>query len=198
MQLRVTGKNIDVGDALRDQVRDRLDSALGKYFDGGASVNVTVERERSGFKTDCRVHLDSGMDLQSTGQAGDAYQSFDQAAVKLEKRLRRYNRRLKDHHKEFNGAEAVQAASYVIASGDEETEEDETPLEDNPVVIAESQTAIRSMTVGMAVMSLDLSDAPVCVFHNVASGRLNIVYRRSDGHVGWIDPPHGSEQGARG
>ncbi len=197
MQLRVTGKNIDVGDALRMQVQDRIDQALGKYFDGGASVNVTVEKERTGFKTDCRVHLDSGIDLQSTGQAGDAYQSFEQAAIKIEKRLRRYKRRLKDHHK--SGSEVVelgQSMSYVIAASDEELE-DEAETGDNPVVIAESQTALRSMTVGMAVMSLDLSDAPVCVFHNVATGRLNVVYRRADGNVGWIDPPHSTEQEAR-
>lgn len=197
MQLRVTGKNIDVGDALRDQVRGRLDSAVGKYFDGGASANVTIEKERSGFKTDCRVHLDSGIDLKSSGQAGDAYQSFDQAALKLEKRLRRYNRRLKDHHKNGSGgAEPVQAPSYVIAASDEEIEEHETG-EDNPIVIAESQTAIRAMTVGMAVMSLELSEAPVCVFHNVATGRMNVVYRRADGNVGWIDPPHSNAQEAR-
>lgn len=196
MQLRVTGKNIDVGDALRVQVQDRLDAAIGKYFDGGASVNVIVEKGRSGFKTDCRVHLDSGIDLQSTGQAGDAYQSFDQAAVKIEKRLRRYNRRLKDHHKEGGPVELGQAMSYVIAAEEEDAEAE--PSLDNPVVIAESQTALRSMTVGMAVMALDLSEAPVCVFHNVASGRLNVVYRRADGNVGWIDPPHSAEQEARG
>lgn len=197
MQLRVTGKNIDVGDALRDQVRERLDGALGKYFDGGASIAVTVEREKSGFKTDCRVHLDSGMDLQTSGQAGDAYLSFDQAALKLEKRLRRYNRRLKDHHKNGGAAEFGQATSYVIAASEDEADE-EAPLEDNPVVIAEGLTALRSMTVGMAVMSLDLSEAPVCVFHNVANGRLNVVYRRPDGNVGWIDPPGSGAEEARG
>ena len=196
MQLRVTGKNIDVGDALRDQVEARLEQALGKYFDRGASVNVTVERERAGFKTDCRMHLDSGIDLQTTGQASDAYASFDQAAIKLEKRLRRYNRRLKDHQKGGGAVELAQAASYVIAAEDEDVEE-LSELQDNPIIIAESQTSIRSMTVGMAVMSLDLSESPLCVFHNVANGRMNVVYRRSDGNVGWIDPPHSNGKEAR-
>lgn len=195
MQLRITGKNIDVGEALRTQVSERLSGALGKYFDGGWSAWVTVAREGAGFRTECRVHLDSGIDLQSRGHAGDAYLSFDQAADRLEKRLRRYKRRLKDHHAEGAG-EPQTVMDYTIAAGDE-TEEEIEPVDDNPVVIAETRTTIRWMTVGMAVMAMDLADSPVTVFRNVANGRLNVVYRRADGNIGWIDPPDAGEQEAR-
>jgi len=198
MQLRVTGKNIDIGDALRDQVSERLNVALAKYFNGGWSGQVTVEREGTGFRTECRVHLDSGIDLQSRGTAGDAYQSFDQAAERIEKRLRRYKRRLKDHHTEHADSASQAATSYVIAATEDDTSEDETPPDDNPIVIAEAQTAVRPMTVGMAVMAMDLSESPIVLFKNVANGRLNIVYRRQDGNIGWIDPAESDEKEAHG
>jgi ribosome hibernation promoting factor len=197
MQLRVTGKNIDIGDTLREQVSERLGVALGKYFNGGWSGQVTVEREGTGFRTECRVHLDSGMDLQSRGQAGDAYLSFDQAAERIEKRLRRYKRRLKDHHGEHSD-EPTAATSYVIAATDEDDSSESAATDDNPVVIAETTTAVRRMTAGMAVMAMDLAEAPVVVFRNVANGRLNVVYRRQDGNIGWIDPAESDEKEARG
>ncbi len=188
MHLQISGKNIDVGSALRTQVDERLTGALKKYFDGGWSAQVTVEREGTGFRTECRVHLDSGIDLKARGQAGDAYLSFDQAADRLEKRLRRYKRRLKDHHGEGAG-EPLAAIDYTIAAEVEESDDESAAIEDNPVVIAETQTNIRWMTVGMAVMAMDLAEAPVMVFRNTANGRLNIVYRRADGNIGWMDPP---------
>lgn len=198
MQLRVTGKNIDVGDALRKQVTDRLGAALEKYFDGGWSGQVTVEREGVGFRTECRIHLDSGIDLQSRGKAQDAHLSFDQAAERIEKRLRRYKRRLKDHHLEHTAEEPSAATSYVIAPPAEENDGKEAVVDDNPIVIAETQTKVRRMTVGMAVMALDLAEEPVFVFRNIASDRLNVVYRRGDGNIGWIDPTESGEQKARG
>lgn len=188
MQLRITGKNIDIGDALRQQVVDRLNLALGKYFDGGWSGQVTIEREGIGFRTECRVHLDSGMDLQSHAVANDAYLSFDSAAERIEKRLRRYKRRLKNHHEQAGEELPAAAMSYVIAAAGEGSEEEEESVDDNPVVVAETETKVRRMTVGMAVMALDLSEAPVVVFRNMANGRLNVVYRRADGNIGWIDP----------
>ena len=198
MQLRVTGKNIDIGDALRDQVSERLGVALGKFFNGGWSGQVTVEREGAGFRTECRVHLDSGIDLQSRGIASDAYMSFDQAAERIEKRLRRYNRRLKDHHAEHGNAVVYSATSYVIAAPDEDEGDETATADDNPIVIAETETSVRKMTVGMAVMSMDLAEAPVVVFRNIASNRLNVVYRRQDGNIGWIDPAESDEKEARG
>ena len=186
MQLRVTGKNMDLGDALRGQVNDRLGSALGKYFDGGYTAEVVMEREGSGIRTECHVHLDTGIDLQSHGASQDPYTSFDQAAERIEKRLRRYKSRLKDHH--ANAADALAVTDYTIAAPAEEDVE-ELPADDNPVIIAETPKKIRSMTPGMAVMALDLAQAPVLVFTNAATGRLNVVYRREDGNFGWINPP---------
>jgi ribosomal subunit interface protein len=198
MQLRVTGKNIDIGDALREQVSERLGHAMEKYFGAGWSGQVTVEREGIGFRTECHIHLDSGIDLQSRGVAPDAYASFDQAAEHIEKRLRRYNRRLKDHHLEHGGAEPQPATDYVIAAPGEEESGEEPEGGDNPVIVAETQTQVRRMTVGMAVMAMDLSEASVVVFHNIATNRLNVVYRRKDGNIGWIDPAEAGEQEARG
>ncbi len=198
MQLRVTGKNIDIGDSLRDQVSARLGVAMGKYFDGGWSGQVTVEREGAGFRTECRIHLDSGIDLQSRGHGGDAYMSFDQAAGHIEKRLRRYNRRLKDHHNEHGSAEQQAATSYVIAAPEEDEAGETAVVDDNPIVIAETPTSLRKMTVGMAVMAMDLAEAPVILFQNVANGRMNVVYRRQDGNIGWIDPAESGEKEARG
>lgn len=198
MQLRVTGKNIDVGDSLREQILERVNLALEKYFDGGWSGQVTIEREGAGFRTECRIHLDSGMDLQSRGDSQDAHQSFDQAAERLEKRLRRYKRRLKDHHLEHDEEDSLSATSYVIAAPAEEPPAEDDGVDDNPVVIAETESRVRRMTVGMAVMALDLSEAPVVMFRNIASGRMNVVYRRGDGNIGWIDPAESGEQKVRG
>lgn len=182
MGLQISGKRMDIGEALRRQVESRMGEALQKYFDGGFTGHVTVEREGSGFKTDCTIHLDTGITLQAHGQAQDAYQSFDIAAERIEKRLRRYNRRLKEHHTPRPGESA---ASYVIAALDEE---DEIAADYNPVVIAEETTNLDTMTVSHAVMRMDLTGVPVLVFRNAAHGGVNVVYRRPDGHIGWVDP----------
>jgi ribosomal subunit interface protein len=193
MAFRVSGKNIDIGEALRTRVSSRVAEAIDKYFHGGYSGHVTVGKEAFGFRTECVVHLDSGIVLQSDAMAGDAYSSADQAAERIERRLRRYKRRLKDRHAaRANGrhsvdlAATVDAPSYVIEAPDEETEE---VVEFNPVIIAESTTALRSLSVSEAVMELDMTGVPVVVFRHAGHGRINLVYRRSDGHVGWIDPP---------
>jgi ribosomal subunit interface protein len=193
MAFRVSGKNIDIGEALRTRVNSRVAEAIDKYFHGGYSGHVTVGKEAFGFRTECVVHLDSGIVLQSDAMAGDAYSSADQAAERIERRLRRYKRRLKDRHAaRANGrhavelATAVDAPSYVIEAPDEETEE---VAEFNPVIIAESTTVLRSLSVSEAVMELDMTGAPVVVFRHAGHGRVNLVYRRPDGHVGWIDPP---------
>lgn len=184
MALRVSGKNLDIGEALRGQVQDRIEDAMTKYFGGGFAGHVTVAKDGSGFRTECSLHLDSGIVLQATGAAGDAYASFDQAAGRIETRLKRYKTRLKDHHAEPDGADAL--AYTVIESPEEDVEE----LEGwSPVIVAESTKPVRRMTVSFAVMELDLTGAPVVVFRHASHGRLNIVYRRSDGNVGWIDPP---------
>ena len=188
MTLQISGKNMDLGDALKVHVEDRLNAALDKYFQRNYSAQVIFSKERSMFKADCNIHLDSGMILQSTGQAGDAHSSFDQAAEHMEKRLRRYKRRLKDHHSKGRTISIGQAASYVLAPEPEIADHEEEPEADNPVIVAESSASITSLSVSEAVMALDLSVNPVYVFRHSGSGRVNVVFRRPDGHVGWIDP----------
>lgn len=186
MGLRISGKNIDIGEALRGRVDAVIGEAIGKYFDGGYDGHVTIEREGSGFHSDCTIHLDTGIVLRADGNGADAHQSFDRAAERIEKRLRRYKRKLKDHRGAPRGR--VEAASaYVIAAPDEEVE---APVEDNPAVIAEEATHLATMSVGVAVMAMDLADVPVMVFRHAAHGGINVVYRRADGNIGWIDPPN--------
>ena len=186
MTLRISGKNVDIGDALRTHITDRVEDALSKYFTGGFTGHVTVSREGAGFKSECTLHLDTGIVLQVSAQDPDPRASFDLSADKIEKRLRRYKRKLKDHHGQNGHAkDSFEAASYVLASPEDE---EEVPADFNPLVIAETSAKIKTMTVGMAVMELDLSEAPVVMFKNAANGGVNVVYRRKDGNIGWIDP----------
>ena len=191
MPFRVSGKNIDIGEALRIRITERIAEATTKYFDGGYSGHVTVGKEGFGFRTECAIHLDSGITLEAEALAADAYSSADQAASRIEKRLRRYKRRLRDRQAaRVDGntvAEepAVDAQSYVIAAPDQ----DEVTTDINPVIIAETTTALKRLSVSEAVMELDLTGAPVVVFRHAGHGRVNLVYRRSDGHIGWVDPP---------
>ena len=192
MPFRVSGKNIQIGEALRERINQRVAEATSKYFDGGFSGHVTVGKEGFGFRTDCAIHLDSGITLEVQAVAADAYASADQAAERIEKRLRRYKRRLKDHQTaRVDGAAieppAVDARSYVIASPEPDNEDEVTAF--NPVIIAESTTALRRISVSEAVMELDMTGAAVVVFRHAGHGRVNLVYRRADGHIGWIDPP---------
>lgn len=184
MSLRVSGKNLDLGDALRGQVEDRIGDAMEKYFGGGFSGHVTVAKDGSGFRTECSLHLDSGIVLQSAGAAADAYASFDQAAVRIETRLRRYKQRLRDHNSEGENADTL---PYVVFETPDDDDAEDAGW--SPVIVAETTTQLRRMTVGFAVMELDLTGAPVVVFRHAVHGRVNMVYRRSDGNVGWIDPP---------
>jgi ribosomal subunit interface protein len=189
MSLRVSGKNIDIGDALRQQVEARIADALSKYFNGGYSGHVTVEREGAGFRTECALHLDSGIDLQSTATAGDAYASFDQAAERIEKRLRRYKRRLKDHH----AADGMASSNYTVF--ETPSSDDEIDVEGfSAIVIAEKAITLKQLPVSSAVVDLDLTGAPCVIFRNAANGRINVVYRRADGNIGWVDPA-GTEDG---
>jgi ribosomal subunit interface protein len=197
MPFRVSGRNIDVGEALRARINARLTEATAKYFDGGFSGHVTVGKEGFGFRTECVVHLDSGIVLESDALAADAYASADQAAMRLEKRLRRYKGRLKNHQAtraddKANERQAIDRApidapSYVIAAPAHDSEEE--VAEWNPVIIAESTTTLKRLSVSEAVMELDMTGLPVVVFRHAGHGRINLVYRRADGHIGWVDPP---------
>jgi putative sigma-54 modulation protein len=192
MSFRVSGKNIDVGEALRSRINDRIAEATAKYFDGGFSGHVTVGREGFGFRTECVIHLDSGIMLEAEAMAADAYASADQVAERIEKRLRRYKRRLKNHQAvALDGAvaepRAISAQSYIIAAPAHDSDDEITGFD--PVIIAETTTALKRLSVSDAVMELDLSGAAVVVFRHAGHGRVNLVYRRGDGHIGWIDPP---------
>jgi ribosome hibernation promoting factor len=195
MTLRISGKSISVGEALRSRVSERTDEVLKKYFDGNYSGHITLSKDGFGFRTDCSLHLDSGITLEADSNATDAYASADQALIMIEKRLRRYKSRLKDRsaRKTYAATEALagmdatalDAPSYIIeapAEGDEVSAY-------SPVIIAEATTALKRLSVSEAVMELDLTGAACLVFQHGSSGRVNIIYRRPDGNVGWVDPP---------
>ena len=189
MALRVSGKNLDIGESLRTHVHSRVSDALSKYFDGSYSGHVTVEREGTGFRTDCLIHLPTGLTLQSESVAHDPQASVDLAAERLTRRLRRYKHRIKDYHAgagQGNGR-GEDATDYVIeAPADVEEPE---PAEFTPIIIAETSRRMESLSVSQAVVHLDLTGAPALVFRNAGHGRVNVVYRRPDGHIGWIDVP---------
>ena len=186
MTLRVSGKNMDVGEALRTKAEGHFDGVVKKYFDGGYTGHLTLEPEGSGFCADCMVHLDSGAMLQASAYGGDAISAYEILTETIEKRLRRYNRKLKQHHKtNGNGVDTLEAQSYILASPDDDEELDE---DYSPPVIAETTKNLRQMSVEEAVMELDLTQADVVMFRHAGHGGLNVVYRRADGNIGWIDP----------
>ncbi|MEO1252944.1 MAG: ribosome-associated translation inhibitor RaiA [Pseudomonadota bacterium] len=189
MNIQISGKNIELGESLQGHVGERLTESVKKYFDRGAEANVVFAREKRNVECDVTAHLASGVFLAAHGRAGDAYGAFEECLEKLEKRVRRYKRRLKDHH--ANGKAplpALDASLYVLEPLKDETEAEATEGDPIPVVVAESQTQLREMTVGAAVMQLDLAEQPAVIFRNAAHGRVNVVYRRPDGHIGWVDP----------
>ncbi|MEO6840060.1 MAG: ribosome-associated translation inhibitor RaiA [Bradyrhizobium sp.] len=197
MTLRISGKSISIGEALRDRVSERTEEVLRKYFDGNYSGHITLSKDGFGFRTDCALHLDSGITLEADSNAADAYASADQALLMMEKRLRRYKSRLKDRsaRKAYAasaalaeiGAPTLDAPSYVIEAPAPDGEDDGDSY--NAVIIAEATTSLKRFSVSEAVMELDLTGAACMVFQHGSSGRVNIIYRRADGNVGWIDPP---------
>ncbi|HZZ33891.1 MAG TPA: ribosome-associated translation inhibitor RaiA [Phenylobacterium sp.] len=201
MQVQVTGKHVDVGEALRSRVSAELSSSIGKYFDrDGGGADVVVSREGHAFKVDCAVTLASGRQLTTQGLGGDAHLAFDAAIARMQKRIRRYKNRLKDHHPQALARQAETASYFVIQSPPDEGDEvdlDEGPASfPEPMIIAETETPIGVMTVSMAVMELDLTESQTIVFRNAAHGGLSVVYRRPDGNIGWIDPERTKSTGA--
>lgn len=188
MQLKITGKNLDIGDALRAHVNERVEQVLDKLFDRGASGHVLMRKDGVTFTTECTIHLDTGVHLQANGSHTDPYASFEQAAEHLEKRLRRYKRRLKEHR----AARTEDVAAYVLAPPADQSEDPEAadagPDGDAPVIVAEATTPLPTLAVSEAVMRMDLAELPFVLFRNAGHGGLNVVYRRDDGNVGWIDP----------
>ena len=170
---------------MRRHVMDKVQGMVGHYFNGSVAGHVVISREGSGYRSDCTLRLSSGVSLHAEGRAQEPYPCFEQAANKIEVRLRRYKRRLKDHNgRPPEGKGKI--ANYVIEPPHEEHEE---PVEGfNPVVVAEETEALKSLSVASAVAELDLSGAPVIVFEHAGTGRVNIVSRRRDGAIGWVDP----------
>ena len=190
MSLRISGKNLDVGEALRGQAEERVAAAVSKYYEGGYQGHVTVDKDGTAFRTDGVLHLSSGITLEASATAHDPYASLDKMAERIEKRLRRYKRRLKDRSSANGRDVGIEIPSYVIAAPDDDIEDfDGVAAGDNPVIVAESTKSLHVRTVGDAVAELDLTGAPVVVFRHAGNGRMNIVYRRGDGNIGWIDPP---------
>jgi ribosomal subunit interface protein len=188
MQLSVKGKQLNVGDALRTHVSDSLSRILGKYFGDAIEVSVTLSREGHRYRAVVMAHVGRGIQVQARGDAEEPYPAFDTAAEHLAKRLRRYKGRLRDHHKDSGPkAETLLAQQYILA-GDDEPEAAEDLGQGQPAVVAEMTTEIPSLTVSEAVMRMDLADQPALMFRNSSHSGLNMIYRRTDGNIGWIDP----------
>ena len=198
--LRVTGHGLDLGTALRGRVEDRMAATLSKYLDphmsGTCTGHVTLRRDGNAYRTDCVLHLVTGLTLEASGAAHDVHASFEQTADRLETRLRRYKHRLKEHASASRDEAAIEAAYAVLAPPGDEDEEPEADAEAegdaHPPIVAESTRTLERRTVGEAVTALDMTGSPVVVFVHAGTGRVNIVYRRSDGAIGWVDPPGSS------
>jgi len=188
MTIQVTGKNINAGDAFQSYVIDKTRGLLEKYIGPEISGHVRVEKIRNQFSTDCSIRLRTGLLLEAHGSGDDAYGSADAALEKLEKRVRRYKRRLKNHHHGIGVGEIRQsnADDFVVQVSDEAIENEQQS--NDPVIIAETERSVQEVPVSEAVMQLDLTDEAFLVFRNAASGAVNIVYRRVDGNIGWINP----------
>lgn len=206
MQVQVSGKHVDVGDALSSRISQELVDGVGKYFErGGQDAEVVVSKDGPGFKVDCWVRLASGQSLVTTGTGGDAHAAFSDSLDKLEKRVRRYKRRLKNHHAGPAGLSPekteMAAARVTVFRNPEGVEDDEFGDAGAPgdapagMVIAETEAKVKLMTVGQAVLELDMTGYPVLMFKNAGHGGLSVVYRRPDGNIGWIDPARTTANG---
>ncbi len=192
MQITVSGKQVNLSDALRERVSDHLDVIAGKYFDDALEASVTFSRARSFFTCDINVHAGRGLTLRGEGEASDAHGAFDDAAEHIAKRLRRYRRRVNDHARDLvHRARPETGRQYVLRQDEDAPANPPTDTPAFATVIAESAAEINTLSVGEAVMRMDLADQQVMMFRNSATAELNVVYRRSDGHIGWIDPGKG-------
>jgi ribosomal subunit interface protein len=187
MRYQISGKQLDVGNALQTHVKTELDAVMEKYAQRPTEANVVFSRIAHQYSCEAAVHLSTGLTAQAKAQATEIYAAFDACRDKMEKQLRRYKRRLKDHHRERSQPVEFGAASaYILARSDEEDEAEPDTLQ--PIIIAEMQTRIPALSAGEAVMQMELAEAPVLVFRNERHGGVNVVYRREDGNIGWIDP----------
>ncbi|PTX57909.1 SSU ribosomal protein S30P /sigma 54 modulation protein [Litoreibacter ponti] len=190
MRYQISGKQIDIGEALQSHVKSEIGVITDKYAERPTDANVVFSKDGHEFVCEATVHLSTGLTTQAHGRSAEIYAALDQCAERMEKQLRRYKRRLKDHHKErAQPVELSGAASYILASS-EETDDSE-PESLQPMIVAEMETKIPSLSVGEAVMQMEIAGAPVLVFRNEGNKGVNVVYRRDDGNIGWIDPSSG-------
>ncbi|MEM9797673.1 MAG: ribosome-associated translation inhibitor RaiA [Pseudomonadota bacterium] len=185
MRTQITGKQIDIGEALQSHVKSELGSVLEKYSQRPTDAQVIFSKAAHEYACEAIVHLSTGLTAQAKGKATEIYAAFDASAEKMDKQLRRYKRRLKDHHQERSQPVELSGASSYILAAEEEGDEPDTL---QPMIVAEMETKIPALSVGEAVMQMELAGVPVLVFKNEKGGGLNVVYRRDDGNVGWIDP----------
>ncbi len=192
MKLEVTGKQLDTGEALREHIAEKMQAVVDKYFERTVEAKVTLSRDAHWYVCDCQAHLATGLLAQSSAKESEIYAACDKAIARLEKQLRRYKRRLKDHHsKRKEPVDKFEASSYVLSGQfDEETTAEVEPEEKfwSPAIVAEGTESIPTLSVGEAVMQMELKDSQVLLFVNDAHQRLNAVYRREDGNIGWVDP----------
>lgn len=187
MRYQISGRQIDIGEALQTHVRTSMDDIVAKFSQRPTDATAVFSKDAYNFVCEATIHLSTGLSTQAKAQATDIYAAFDGCAEKIEKQLRRYKRRLKDHHKErAQPVEHFGGSSYILAASDDEDAAEPDSLQ--PVIIAEMETKIPSLSVGEAVMQMEIAEAPVLVFRNESSGAVNVVYRRDDGNIGWIDP----------
>lgn len=199
MKINITGKHMELGEAFQSHVEGRLHEGISKYIDRINLLEVVATKEGHQIKVD--IHANTGTNshvaINSTARAADIYAAFDEAAEKVEKQLRRYKRRLTNHHKSRQSPneimQSIQAKSYVLSA---EIDKEELGEDDAPVVIAERQMEVETLTVSEAVMKMDLANLPALMFYNSAHGRVNLVYRREDGNIAWVDPDEAVRQAA--
>jgi len=188
MRYQISGKQIDIGTSLQTHVQDCLNAAVGKYAERPTDATVIFSRSGAEFVCEATVHLSTGLTAAAKGHAHEIYAAFDKTCDKMEKQLRRYKRRLKDHHRDRQQpVDVLGGAMYVLAASDKADDAAE-PESLQPIIVAEMETAIPSLSVGEAVMQMELAEAPVLVFRNERHEQVNVVYRRDDGNIGWIDP----------
>jgi len=186
MQISVSGKGVEVGESLRNHMEQRIDEHVKKYIDRVTNIHAVVSREAHLFRVDITGNLGThaGMVVRCRGESPDVYASFDEALERLSKQLRRYKRKITNHHKSAHAVPSVKGMKYVLPPEAGEQDDDKQP----GVIIAEKPTDIETLTVSEAVMKMDLQDLPALMFFNSAHGRINIVYRRADGNISWVDP----------
>lgn len=187
MRYEISGKQIDIGEALQSHVKSELAEAVSKYAERPTDAHVIFSKTGPEFACEAIVHLSTGLAAQANAHAHEIYAAFDLCNEKMEKQLRRYKRRLKDHHRDRAvPVELIGASSYILAASDHEDEQEPESLQ--PMIIAEMETKVPTLSVGEAVMQMELAHAPVLVFKAEGKTGVNVVYRRPDGNIGWIDP----------